>query len=454
MKVVKKKLEDDFIVLDVTASTSDVSEALQAAAVAFCRQMGIRPLQGKTLAEVAADQMGIRDLDAVVSQQAIEFLVPKAVEKFGVTPSHMPEAEPKVPLRRGHAFRFELHLLPKPEFELEDYSPVSFTARKYEPNAAAIDAEINRLAQMYTTYVAADPHPVQKGDSCKLAIEATKDGEPVPGLNTDGRTYSVGQGLMPDGFDNGIVGMAPGETKTITFEGPGLDENNNEVMEEYVCVVTLIEVQKEVPPVIDDEWVAMNMPMYKGLEGLREDIAKHTDAANRAQYDDYLRNEAAAEMSHRFKGKISDAVYEGAMHDIVQNLRQQVTSSGQNWDTFVEQQGGQQQLNMMLMLQTRQTLVNGFVLDAVYRHFALSSTDADVLAVCKQMNPQAPSMLKEQMERAGMGYVLRESAARMVAAQYLVDHATIKYTDPKDFDSEGNEVAEEAADEPEQETAE
>ena len=432
MKVVKKRVEDDFIVLDVTASTAEVSEALHAGAVAFCKQMGIHPLQGKTLADVAREQMGIRDLDSVVSQQAVDALVPKAIEKFGVTPAHLPEAEPKVPLRRGHAFRFELHLLPKPFFELEDYSPVSFKARAFETNEAAIDQEINRLAQTYTSYIAADAHPAQKGDNVKIAIDCTKDGEPVTGLNTDGRTYVVGAGYMPEGFDAAVMGMAPGETKTFTFEGPGLDENNNEVMEEYVCTVTLIEIQKEVAPVIDDEWVAANMPMYKGLEELRADIAKHTDQQARAQYDDYLRNMATSEIAHRFTGKISDAVYEGALHDVQRNLRSQVAQSGKNWDQFVEEQGGQQQLNMMLMFETRQQLVQGFVLDAVYKHFALSSTDADVLAVCKQMNPQAPSMVKEQMERAGMGYVLRESAARLVACQYLVDHADITYLTAED----------------------
>ena len=447
MKVVKKRVEDDFTVLEVTASTAEVSDALHAAAVAFCKQMGIHPLQGKTLAEVALEQMGIRDLDSVVTQQAIEALVPKAVEKYGVVPSNLPDAEPLVPLRRGHAFRFELHFLPKPFFELDDYSPVSFKARAYVPNEAAIDQEINRLAQTYTTYVATDPHPVQKGDNCKVAIDCTKDGEPVKGLNTDGRTYAVGGGFMPDGFDEAIVGMMPGETKTFTFEGPGLDENSEVIMEEYVCTVTLIEVQKEVAPVIDDAWVAANMPMYKGLADLRADIAKHTDEQARAQYDDYLRNLATSEIAHRFTGKISDACYEGAIHDVQRNLRAQVAQSGKSWEQFVDEQGGQQQLNMMLMLETRQQLVHGFVLDAVYKHFSLSSTDDDVLAVCKQMNPQAPSMVKEQMERAGMGYALRESAARLVACNYLVEHADITYLTDEDVQrmEEEERAAKEAA---------
>ena len=44
MKVVKKKGENGMIHLDVTASTAEVSEALNNAGVQFCNQMGIPPV--------------------------------------------------------------------------------------------------------------------------------------------------------------------------------------------------------------------------------------------------------------------------------------------------------------------------------------------------------------------------------------------------------------------------
>ena len=44
-------------------------------------------------------------------------------------------------------------------------------------------------------------------DSCLLAMESYENGEKLPGLTTDARTYSAGAGLMPDGFDENIIGM-------------------------------------------------------------------------------------------------------------------------------------------------------------------------------------------------------------------------------------------------------
>jgi trigger factor len=83
---------------------------------------------------------------------------------------------------------------------------------------------------------------------------------------------------------------------------------------------------------------------------------------------------------------------------------------------------------MMLMLQTRETLVQGFSLDALFRHEKMTLTQDDLLATCHAMNPQGnPKQMLKQVEDAGRGFALRESAQRMKANRWLVDHAKINY---------------------------
>ncbi|HAM15014.1 MAG TPA: trigger factor [Eggerthellaceae bacterium] len=429
MKVVKKKTDDGHVRLDVTASTSEVTDALNQAAYAFCNQMGIRPVQDKTPAQVVAEQLGIRDLDGAVANQAIEMLVAPALNKHNIVPAFTPLPEVESPIKRGRTFQFTLNVLPKPSYELEDYSRVAFTAEPFKSDEEAIDRQIGEMASQYTTYVATDSHPIHAGDSCKIKIEAKKDGEVVPGLTTEGRTYSLGQDLMPKGFDEGIDGMEVGETRTFTFEGPGLDADMNEVMEEYEVTVTLLEVQKEQVPVINDEWIARNMPMYNSLADMRADFGKHIDEERRKYYDDYLRNLAATELAKRFKGSIDDEVYEGSMREQQRNLRQQVAASGQTWEQFCEQQGGEQQVGMMLMVSMRQQLVQGYCLDAYYRHYGLSYTEEDLDEACFQINPKNPRGARHQMERNGLGFALREAAERLRACKHLVENAEIKYSE-------------------------
>ena len=434
MKVVKKKTLDDLMTLEVTASTAEVSGVLHQATLAFCNQNNIRPVQGKTLAQAAAEQLGIRDLDSVVGQQAAEMLVPMALDKQGVVPAFMPDIMPMSRFERGHVFKFAIDVMEKPRFELESYEPLELTMDAYVPDESLVDRQINEIARNAPAFVTCDPHPIHAGDSCLLKMAMTKNGEPVPSLTAESRPFTLGKGLMPDGFEKGIDGMEVGETRTFTFDGPGIDEQGHEVSETYEATITLLEVQKQTVPVIDDEWVAKNMPMYKGLEDLKADIRKNVNAEALRRYEDYQRNTAASELSKRFKGSISDAIYEATMRETQTKLRQRVQAQGMTWEQFCEQQGGEQQLGMMLMVDTRQQLVRGYALDAYYRHEGLSYTEEDLDEVCFAMNPRNAKMTRKRMEDSGFGYALRESAERLRACKHLVEHANITYNEPKHQD--------------------
>ena len=180
-------------------------------------------------------------------------------------------------------------------------------------------------------------------------------------------------------------------------------------------------------PVIDDEWVAKNMPMYGTYEKLRDDIRKNVNAERLRGYEDYQRNMAADELAKRLEGHIPDEIYEGTMVETQTKLRQRVSSQGMTWDAFVEQNGGEQQFNMMMMLDVRQQLTRGFALDAYYRHEGLSFTEQDLDEVCFTMNPRNPKLTRERMEKSGFGYALREAAERLCACKHLVEHAEITY---------------------------
>ena len=431
MKVVKKPMEDGFFQYDCTASTQEVSQALNQASEQFCASMGIQPVPGKTPAQAVSERLGIKDLDSVIATQAAEMLIPRALDKQGVVPAFTPDMEGAVPLKRGRAFQFVLKVLPKPSFELPDYSPVSIRVEPFTPDDEEVDRQIGLIAKEYMAFIPEEAKPIHAGDSCKMKMTTTKGGQPVPGLTFEERSYTLGQDLMPAGFDEGIDGMQVGETRTFTFEGPGLDENYNEIMETYETTITMLENQKEIVPVVDDAWVAKNMPMYKDVADMREKIGAEVNKERRLYYEDYKRNVAAKKLAERFDGKIDDAVYDGAMRDEHKTLRQQVAQAGVSWEDFVKEQGGEQQVSMMMMVGMRQNLVQGYALDAYYRHYKLSYTDADLDEACFQINPRNPRGVRKQMEKNGLGYALREAAERLRACKHLVEHAEIEEIEKK-----------------------
>lgn len=431
MKVTEKKLDDGRIQLEAVATPEEVEQALNAAAYGFAQQMNLRPEQGKSIDQIIEGQLGIKDVASVVEPQAVEMLVPFAIDKKNLIPAFPPKATPKSPLKRGQSFSFALTVSPRPDYELSSYEPVSITVPPFAIDPAEVENEIARMAEQFAEFVADDPHPVQSGDNCMLAIEAKKDGEVVQGLTTDGRTYTAGAGLMPDGFDQNVIGMDVGETKSFTFTGPGFDDEGNQIEEVIECTVTVKEIQKRVIPAITDEWVKKFMPLYRDAEALRGGIKDRIEKGRMAEYENYKRQVAAAELGKRFTGRIADEVYETMQQTMLGNIRGELQQQGMTFEKFVEQNGGEQQFNMMLMMQIRETLVQGYALDALFRHEGLVVSDEDIEDACKLMNAQNPKMAREQMEKSGRGFALREIAERMKANKWLLDHAEVTVTEPQ-----------------------
>lgn len=305
---------------------------------------------------------------------------------------------------------------------------MSITVPPFEIEQAEVEEQIAQIAESYAEFVSDEPHPVEKGDGFLLALEAFQNGEKMDNLSTEGRTYLTGMGLMPEDFEKHLIGMNVGETKSFSFDLPGM--NADDKGDTVDCTVTVKEMQKKVVPAIDDEWVAKNLPMYRDAAALRGGITDRLTADRRAQYEAYKLQVAASELAKRFEGRIQDEVYEAMQQTLVSNLRGQLQQQGIPFEQFVQSQGGEQQFGMIMMMQTREMLVQGYALDALFRHEKMTLTDEDIDAACRSMNPQNPDAVKREMQENGRGFALREAAERMKANQWLLDHAIVNVEQP------------------------
>lgn len=422
MKVIEKKLEDGRIQLDATAATAEVSQAFEVAGSVWCMQQGLPPEQGKRPAQIAQERMGISDLDSIVAAQAIEYLVPFAIDKHNLVPAFPPKPSTQEIIKRGKTFSFTLRVTPKPAYELTSYDPVEITVPPFSIDEGQVDIQLQQIVDNYATYEKCADEPLAPGRAAKISLEAMLAGERMSNLSTDGRTYIMGQGLMPDEFEKQIEGMKPGDEKTFSFEVPGAPAGDESTIE---CTVKVLESQKKSEPEINDEWVAQNMPMYRDAAALKGSIRESVTKQTMDQYNEMKLTLAVDELSKRFQGKISDQTYEATRETLIDNLRASVQQQGMSFDQFVQAQGGEQQFGMMLMMQVRQTLVQGYCLDALFRHENMKLEDADLTAAARAMNPQYPDMARKEMEQSGRNFVLREAAERLKANKWLLEHAKV-----------------------------
>ncbi len=427
MKVTEKNLPDGRVRLDAIASTAEVSNAFETAQRVFAQSMNVFLMPGKTVAQAVEEQLGVKDLDAIVRPQAIEYLIPFALDKHNLVPAFPPQAQSEEPLRRGKTFSFTLEVTPKPKYELSSYDPVSITVPPMQVSPAEIDAKIEQIKDSFARFVADEPHAVGPTDAFKISMEATSAGEPLKALCTDERMYMMGQGFLSDEFDGNVLGMNVGETKSFSFSLPGAQPGNDDPIE---CTVTVKEMLKKEEPELTDEWVASTMPMYPSVDALRQSIEAEIVRERSAQHESMKMQIAAGELAKRFQGRIADEVYEAVRGQLISEMRANLQQQGVPFDQFIQSQGGEQQFGMMLMLQTRQMVVQGYSLDALFRHEKMELTDEDIMNACRTINAQNPVAVKQMAEQSGSTFALREIAERMKANRWLLDHAQVTVFDP------------------------
>ncbi len=386
--------------------------------------MNLRVRDGD-IESAAREQLGIEDLSSVVETDAVKALVPMALTAAHIVPAFPPPAPKGSILHKGSSFNFELIVMPKPHYELASYEAVSFEAEPYTPDKPAVERELAQFAEHFANYVTdPDCKVVAPKSSCLLSVEAYANGEPVGAVNTEGRTYTLGEGLMPEGFDEGIIGMEVGQTRSFSFQAPDYDKGPGAVLD-VECTVCLKEMQKIVSPELTDEWVAKNLPDIGSYDNLLRRITEQVEAPRKASYQHYLGELAADQLSERFKGSISDDVYTTMIRSMQSSLHDRARQEGVTYDEYVEKLGGQQQVNMMLMVQARQTLVRGYCLDAVFRHEGLKADNEDVMEACRSLDPNSPMGVRKWMQDSYCSFVVEEIAERLRAARWLVEHAQI-----------------------------
>jgi trigger factor len=163
--------------------------------------------------------------------------------------------------------------------------------------------------------------PAERGDFLTLDISATRDGDDVPGLNTEDWSYELGQGWVAEDFDDHLTGVEAGAVVEFTTTPKGTSEPA-----EFRVSVTA--VQELVVPEATDDWVSENTGEYETVEEWRAAIVER------------LAERKLGGVRQQVMGKLTDALValvdvdapeamvQAEMRQQVQNLFRQLQMQG------------------------------------------------------------------------------------------------------------------------------
>lgn len=432
MKVEKIRKKDYKLELLVELSPAETAEEMQRIAVFEIRKNGFAfdESNGKSPVDFVREKLGDIESAFVFDEGIMRHRASFALTAAQIDAIGTPVYRCSEHAVFGKPFKYQLVCIPVPDYELNDYGPVSISVPSNTVKDGEIEAEIQRMAQSASVSVTDESHDtVVKGDRVELAMRTTMAGEVVKPLCSDKREYATGTLSMPDDFDEAIIGMKVGETKTFSFLGPdlALDENGNVKMDEYETTVTVNRIVSSKAPAIDDAWAKTVNPNVSTLEELREHVARKLSEKHEADLQRMAITLAGNELSKRLVGEIPDIIYGAAIKEARESLARELQDLGMTKEQYLSKQDiTQEQLNNALMMQVRTQLTRQFALNAYADHKGLVVDEDDLNAFFESIAPGKANYAHADFKRDGRMYAARCAARRLKAGRRAVQEADVK----------------------------
>jgi trigger factor len=142
-----------------------------------------------------------------------------------------------------------------PTIQLADFKSFSVEKPVVEVTDAEVDEAIKRIAEQNRPYAAkAEGAKAENGDKVTISFKGSIDGVPFDGGSGEGIAVVIGAGQFIPGFEEQLVGIGSGETRTlkVTFPKNYASEKLAGQPAEFETTATLIEAPGETE--INDEF--------------------------------------------------------------------------------------------------------------------------------------------------------------------------------------------------------
>lgn len=282
---------------------------------------GFRP--GKVPLNVVRQRygLGVRQevLGEVMSQSFYE-----AVQQEKLRPAGSPAIEPKR-MEPGHDIEFVATFEVYPEIDIADFAEIAVDKPSAEVGESDIDDMIETLRNQQAKYEDADK-AAEQGDQVVIDFEGTKDGVPFEGGSAQGTALVLGSNRMIPGFEDGIVGMKAGETKTLALSFPA-DYHNEELKGAAVEFrITVNAVKQKKLPELDADFFRLFGVESGEMADFRKEVAEN------------MKRELKSALRNKVKEQVMDGLLKSNAFDVPKSLIKQEIEALRN--QMLQQFGG------------------------------------------------------------------------------------------------------------------
>jgi trigger factor len=327
--------------LRVEIPTDIVNAAIDRVAQTYSRRArvpGFRP--GKAPARVIKQRYKSEILHDV-AHDLIAHAVDDALRERGVEAVEPPDIR-DVTVEENQPLTFTASFDTVPVFETGDYGSLSVRRPAADVPEEAVAHALQRLRERAARFEPVEGRGVEHGDTVTLDLDR-RDAEGKTDTHKD-VNVELGAKANPPGFDEQLLGLEVGATKTFTVQYPADYAISELAGQEVSYNVSAKGLRRRVLPELDDEF-AKDMGQFDNLDALRARVREDLEHEARHGAERDVRADLMKQLAGRVPFEVPPSLVERELdrrvEDFAQRLMQQQIDprqAGIDWNQFRESQ--------------------------------------------------------------------------------------------------------------------
>jgi len=263
------------------------------------------------------ESMYMEDAKAEVAGKVIQRTLLEVLKESKIDFLGSPRVIPaQIELNKPYKFSAEIEI--RPEIPEIPYKGLELTKTVYEVKSEEIQSQLEMLQKSLTELT---PilliRPLQKGDYAVLDYEGLRDGLPHSSLQkTQNFTMRVGDGHINPKFDEDLLGMNIGDTRSIRVTFPQDHPDPKLADMDIDFIVTLNGIREETVPLMDDAF-AKKIGNYNSLEDLKKAISESLTQGYSRRQEQELHEQIFNTLVDRVKFEVPDILVEYELDGII-----------------------------------------------------------------------------------------------------------------------------------------
>lgn len=324
----------------------------------------------------------------------------------------------------GQDFSFALEASVIPELTIEPFDRLTVHLDQAKlVSEEDVDVRFKEILIRSANVVQGSSEPVGPDDLVRISFTSTIDGEAYVGNSAEGVDYQIGSLMLPQAFEDGLIGMRAGDEKVVEFVIPS-DFDNDEIAGKLAHFdVKVSDVAKVVLPELNDKFAREFG--YRDLahfrDTLRGRIAEERDASMEEQREKRAREELAA----RLIGDVPDMLAQERSLRMLEVFKLEMKQQGVEFSDYCSYLGiTEQDVLAEMREQAAEDVRENLALEALFRHVGIEMTEADKkqtadeLAFDSSVSPESLFAEVGQDEQAAIEVMTQHR----LATEWLLDH--------------------------------